>query len=84
MVNFTTDFTTDRQTNGKNREQFNDAEPFNQDIGNWDTSNVIHMSYMFRGAVSFNQDIGNWNTSKVTNTMAMFEDAISFNQDIGN
>lgn len=48
---------------------------FNQPIGNWDTSNVTNMYFMFAGApinqpavpVAFNQDISHWNTGKVTN-----------------
>ena len=43
---------------------FRDATAFNQDIGNWDTSNVINMNDMFRKATSFNQDIGNWDYFK--------------------
>ena len=30
------------------------ADSFNQDISNWDVSNVTDMSYMFSGAESFN------------------------------
>ena len=51
-------------------------------FGNWDTSNVTDMSYMFRWAVSFNQDIGNWDTSNVIYMGAMFLDATSSNQDL--
>jgi len=59
---------------------------FNQDISNWDTSNVTDMVLMFSCAGSlrgvFNQNIGNWNTSKVTNMQQMFSNQPNFNQDI--
>ena len=61
---------------------FQDAEAFNQDIGDWNTSNVTNMQAMFRDAEAFNQDIGDWNTSNVTNMQGMFRDAWAFNQDI--
>ena len=44
---------------------FSSATEFNQDISNWNTSNVIDMSDMFAKANNFNQDIGNWDTSNV-------------------
>ena len=56
---------------------------FNQDISNWDVSNVISMKWMFLNASSFNQDISSWDVRNVTNMDAMFF-ATSFNQDIGN
>jgi len=63
---------------------FENARSFNQDISNWDVSNVTTMSYMFYAAKSFNQDISNWDVSNVTNMSFMFENARSFNQDISN
>lgn len=46
----------------RNNETFNDP-----DIGNWHTSSVTDMSYMFYGTSSFNQDLTGWNVSSVTN-----------------
>ncbi len=37
---------------------------FNQDITNWDVTNVVDMNYMFYYAYSFNQDISKWNFNK--------------------
>ena len=37
---------------------FKQAEAFNQDIGNWNTSNVTNMGGMFADAAAFNQDMG--------------------------
>ncbi|MFN7687403.1 MAG: BspA family leucine-rich repeat surface protein, partial [Sphingobacteriales bacterium] len=57
---------------------------FNQNIGSWNTANVIGMVRMFTNANSFNQDISGWNTAKVGSMISMFELATSFNQNIGN
>ena len=55
---------------------------FNQDISNWNVSNVWNMSGMFSHS-KFNQDISNWDVSNVMYMTDMFEYS-SFNQDISN
>jgi surface protein len=60
------------------QELFMDT-PFNQDISNWDVSNVEFMLNMFQGNKFFNQDISNWDVSNVTNMSAMFWGATAFN-----
>ena len=67
----------------------------NEDISEWDTSNVTNMNLMFQGANRFNQPINThlvtrddgttynaWNTSNVTNMSQMFDGAWYFNQNI--
>ena len=39
---------------------------FNQNIGDWNTSSVTTMHWMFREAVAFNQNLSNWNVGLVT------------------
>jgi surface protein len=56
---------------------------FNQDISNWDVSNVTDMSYMFHYS-KFNQPINDWNVSNVTKMNQMFWYAENFNQDLNN
>jgi len=67
---------------------------FNDDITNWDTSNVTEMKEVFSGWSIFNQDISNWDTSKVESMHGMFKTSkkvgnyfagpSDFNQPIGN
>jgi len=58
------------------------AERFNEEIGAWDTSNVVNMGGMLRGAKAFDKKISDWDTSKVTNMERMFAQAAVFKQDI--
>ena len=46
---------------------FYEASSFNQDLSNWDTSNVVGMNDMFTNASSFNQTLANWNLSSIIN-----------------
>jgi surface protein len=66
---------------------FNTNNIFNNsgssDINNWNTSNIIDMSFAFNDATAFNQPVGNWNVSNVTATDQMFNGASLFNQNIG-
>jgi len=52
---------------------FNEADTFNQPIGNWNTSNATDFERMFFRATGFNQDIGAWDTSNVINMYSMFD-----------
>ncbi len=49
-------------------------------IGNWDTSNVVDMSYMFCYTTFFNESILQWDVSRVTSMRGMFQFATKFNQ----
>lgn len=59
---------------------FENNNTFNQDIWNWDTSNVTSMIYTFRQAYAFNQDINYWDVSKVRDMSWMFLVASAFNK----
>ncbi len=70
---------------------FLNASAFNDDVGLWDTSNVVTMFGMFQGATMFNNNddavttpIDNWNVQSVQNMTGMFRDAKAFNQPINN
>ena len=47
-------------------------DEFNQDISNWDVSNVTDMSGMFSGLILFNQDLNKWDVSNVETMERMF------------
>ena len=55
---------------------------FNEDISNWDTSNVVNMMGMFSSCQMFNQNISNWDTSNVMDMSLMFANCTNFNQNI--
>ena len=66
-------------------EMFYTNWTFNQNIGNWDLSNVIDMNFMFYYATSFNQDLSSWDVSSVTDMSYAFscpDDYSNFNQDL--
>jgi len=54
---------------------------FNENISNWNVSNVINMTSMFYRAYSFNQKL-NWNVSNVIYMDRMFYYASKFNQQL--
>jgi len=68
---------------------FSEAIAFNQDIGGWDTINVIEMGAMFRGSLSynngvvepysgvFNQDLSSWCVQNITEEPEWFDENAS-------
>ena len=66
------------------KSMFSGATAFNQDLSNWNTSNVTTMWGMFYDATAFNQDLSSWDTSNVTSMGSMFTSATAFNQDLSN
>jgi surface protein len=67
-------------------DEDNEEDPgfdeFNDDISNWNVSNVWNFSRMFEDARLFNQSLSTWNTKRATNMSGMFILAESFNGDI--
>lgn len=59
---------------------FRYATSFNEDISEWDMSNILNMEEMFFGAANFNGAIGSWDVSGATNMCYMFASASTFNQ----
>lgn len=55
---------------------------FNQNINNWDISNVKDISMMFFCAREFNQPLDKWDTSNVESMYCLFLLAEKFNMDI--
>lgn len=61
---------------------FKDATKFNQDLSQWDVSNVTNMYGMFVTASMFNGNVSTWDVSKVVFMRDMFNGAVIFNQDL--
>lgn len=68
------------------QSMFNKTEVFNQNLSDWDVSNVVNMVAVFRQAEAFNngEQPLTWldNGGSVTDMGGMFRSASSFNQDI--
>jgi surface protein len=54
---------------------FNSATAFNQDISNWNVSNVKDASWMFANS-DFKKNINNWQIQSSTDTTGMFNDTL--------
>jgi surface protein len=59
---------------------FRSGREFNDDISEWDVSNVTDMDHMFSGNRHFNQSLNEWDVSKVIKMSQMFGEAKEFNQ----
>ncbi len=57
---------------------FRNASTFNQDLSEWNVSEVQDMGGMFIDATVFNQPLNGWNVGKVENMVDMFSGATSF------
>jgi len=62
------------------KEMFAHASSMNENIEDWNVSNVQNMSYTFRDATHFNQSLAKWDVGKVNNMSYMFYNDIFFNQ----
>ena len=49
-------------------------------IGDWDTSRVTRMMWLFAGMTDFNEDISKWNVSGVKDMTRLFDSCSNFNQ----
>ena len=88
-ININNDFSeyTIKEQNGLlNRDEINTILEkklnFNEDLSEWDVSNVKYMNQMFWRAEKFNSDIRSWDVSNVESMINMFYNANEFDQDI--
>jgi type II secretory pathway pseudopilin PulG len=61
---------------------FGNTNVFNQNLNNWDMSNVTTTRSMFQKAVGFNADISQWKLTSVKDAGNMFYMAKTFNQNL--
>jgi surface protein len=73
------DFNEDNNNITSLRGLFRNNKIFNQDISDWNVSNIENMGRMFQGALKFNKDISGWNVSKVIDMTGMFKNTTEFN-----
>lgn len=61
---------------------FEDLDPHNIDISEWDIYNVTNTSYMFFRCYNFNADLSSWDMSNVISMSFMFNKCINFNSNL--
>ena len=61
---------------------FSSTHTFDDDLSDWDVSEMTSLRYMFDRAHAFNGDISDWDVSKVTDMTYMFSGASNFNGDL--
>ena len=66
------------------RNMFRACTNLNQNISNWNVSNITDMNSLFRDAYNFNQNINSWNVSNVMDMGYMFAYANHFDQPLDN
>ena len=64
---------TDMGLDNNNESLFEDLDPHNIDVSQWDVSNVEDMSALFWGCENFNCDLSEWDVRKVKNMFALFK-----------
>ena len=63
---------------------FFNARTFNEELKDWDVSNVTTLRSAFNGAFLFNQELNNWDVSQVKDLNGTFREARAFNQPLDN